>query len=141
MFEQRLSLFLFQIIQRGKDSVLDQSKDDVISHIVYTVKQHIQKSLSHKTSTYCMLTRRNDNMGTCCTLLPTHFVHSIGICAEVIFLSKTTTLSFFCSTELCIKICIRNQFPIYSCHLEKTDYGVTMILLCIGTSVDQDIIF
>lgn len=27
------------------------------------------------------------------------------------------------------------------CHLEKTDYGVTINLLCIGTSVDQDIIF
>uniref|UniRef100_A0A7N5P584 Muscleblind like splicing regulator 1 n=1 Tax=Ailuropoda melanoleuca TaxID=9646 RepID=A0A7N5P584_AILME len=83
-------------------------KDEVISHIVYTVKQHTQKPLSHKTSTYCMLTRRKDNMEIHCTLLPIHFVHSIGICAEVIFLSKRTTLSFFSSTELCIKICIPN---------------------------------
>uniref|UniRef100_A0A5F9D4N2 Muscleblind like splicing regulator 1 n=1 Tax=Oryctolagus cuniculus TaxID=9986 RepID=A0A5F9D4N2_RABIT len=83
-------------------------KDEVISHIVYTVKQHTHSSLSHRTSTYCMLTRRKDNMEIHCTLLPIHFVHLIDICAEVIFLSKRTALSFFSSTEVCIKICIPN---------------------------------
>lgn len=134
----------FSLVDHAKEErtvCLVRVKDEVISHIVYIVKQHTQKFLSHKTSTYCMLTRRKDNMEIHCTLLPIHFVHLIDICAEVIFLSKRTTLSFFSSTELCIQRCIPNQFPIYSCHLEKTDYGVTMILLCIGTSVDQDIIF
>lgn len=62
-------------------------KDEVISHIVYTVKQPPQKPLSHKTSTYCMFPGREDDVETHCTLLPIHFVHLVDIRAEVIHLS------------------------------------------------------
>lgn len=117
-------------------------KDEVISHIVYTVQQPPQKPLSRKTSTYCMLTRREDNMETHCTLLPIHFVHLIDIRAEVIYLSiKEQHRLSFLAQSYALKDAYLTSFLIDSCHLEKTDYGVTTILLCIGTSVDQGIIF
>lgn len=117
-------------------------KDEVISHIVYTVKQPPRKPLSHKTPTYCMLTRREDNMESHCTLLPIHFVHLIDIRAEVIYLSvKEQHRLSFLAQSYAFKDAYLSSFLIDPCHLEKTDYGVTTILLCIGTSVDQGIIF
>ncbi|CAK6441975.1 unnamed protein product [Pipistrellus nathusii] len=88
-----------------------------------------------------MLTRREDNMETHCTLLPIYFVHLIDIRAEVIYLSiKEQHRLSFLAQGYAFKDADLISFLIDSCHLEKTDYGVITILLCIGTSVDQDII-
>lgn len=63
-------------------------------------------------------------MGLHCTLLPIYFVHGIDICAEVILLSRPAASPAFGAAPAA-----------------KTDDAVTRNLLCIGTSVDQDIIF
>ena len=44
-------------------------------------------------------------------------------------------------TALCRQYIKRDGLEKLLDYLEKTDYGVTINLLCIGTSVDQDIIF
>lgn len=80
-------------------------------------------------------------METHCTLLPIYFVHLIDIRAEVIYLSiKEQHRLSFLAQGYAFKDADLISFLIDSCHLEKTDYGVITILLCIGTSVDQDII-
>jgi len=59
---------------------------------MYIRQAALGNSLSSKTSTHCMLTRRNENVETPRTLLPIYFVHGIDICAEVILLSQSHTV-------------------------------------------------
>lgn len=74
-------------------------KDEVISHTVYTVKQPHTETPQPQDIRTLHVNQRKDNMETHRTLSPTHFVHLTDICAEVMLLSKRTTLSFFSSTE------------------------------------------